>query len=221
MDWQHLLLGHQKGRVVLMRARQHGLSLIELMIGVVILCFSLMAAAPTFADWMRNAQIRSAAETLNSAIQLARTEAVKRNATTRFQLVDELTANCSLTTSGANWVVNLTSSTTPESHCDATPGSTSTPFVIQSGPAGANSSTVGISASQEVVSFNGLGQQVASTNPDEAVAQMTIDVTPTSGTCLASGGTTRCLRVLILTTGQSRVCDPSLTDATAANGMRC
>jgi len=200
---------------------QTGLSIIELMIGVVILGFTLMTAVPSFSDWMRDAQIRSTAESVHSGLQFARTEAVKRNAAVRFQLTDTLTSACALSTAGTNWLVNLSSSTTPAGQCNVAPSDTVTPFVLQSSPAGSNGSRVAVTASQAVVSFNGLGQQTASTTPATPVAQVTIDVAPTQGTCLADGGTARCLRVVVSPSGQSRVCDPHVTDAATRNGMRC
>ncbi len=198
---------------------QTGLSIIELMVGVVILGFTLMTAVPSFADWMRNAQIRSAAESIHNGLQTARTEAVKRNSSARFQLTSTLDNSCVLSTSGSNWLVNRTSSTTPASLCGTAPGNAATPFVLQSGPV--TSGGVAVNASQVAVSFNGLGQQVASTNPTLGVAVLTIDVTPAQGTCIANNGTARCLRVIVSPTGQSRVCDPSLTGTVRANAMVC
>lgn len=198
-----------------------GMSLIELMVGVVILGFTLMTAVPSFTDWLRNAQIRSAAESIHGGLQFARAEAVKRNGAVRFQLTDTLTSGCTVSTSGTQWLVNLTASTLPDGHCDATPGTEgTTPFVLQSSPA-ANPDRLNVTASQAVVSFNGLGQQVASTNPDTPVAPLTIDLTPAQGSCLADGGSVRCLRVMVSPSGQSRVCDPSVTASAQSNGMRC
>lgn len=202
-----------------MRAPQHGLSIIELMVGIVILGFTLMTAVPSFADWMRNAQIRSAAESIHNGLQTARTEAVKRNTAARFQLTSTLDNGCVLSTSGANWLVNLTSSTTPASLCGTAPSDAITPFVVQSSPAASGGTT--ITASQSAVSFNGLGQQIASTNPPLPVAVVTIDVTPAQGTCIANNGTTRCLRVIVSPTGQSRVCDPSVAGSARTNAMVC
>lgn len=55
-----------------------------------------------------------------------------------------------------------------------------------------------------VVAFNGLGRQLT---PGVTVS---IDIdNPTNGTCVAAGGRIRCLRVLVTTLGQVRMCDPS------------
>jgi type IV fimbrial biogenesis protein FimT len=69
-------------------ARQRGVTLIELMIGITILAILLMAGLPSFGQWIQNAQVRSAAESIQSGLQLARTEAVRRNASVRFSLTD-------------------------------------------------------------------------------------------------------------------------------------
>lgn len=59
-------------------------------------------------------------------------------------------------------------------------------------------------AGTAAITFNALGRQSA---PGVAV---TIDVdNPGAGACLAAAGRVRCLRVLITTMGQVRMCDPS------------
>lgn len=67
---------------------QTGVSLIELMIGIVIVGILLLIALPSFGLWLQNAQNRTAAESIQNGMQLARLEAVKRNANVRFSLTD-------------------------------------------------------------------------------------------------------------------------------------
>ena len=89
--------------------RQAGMTLIELMIGIVLLAILLALGAPTFFRWTQNSQIRNAAEAVQNGLTLARAEAVRRNTTVRFQLVTTTTAACALSPTGANWVVSLDS----------------------------------------------------------------------------------------------------------------
>ena len=98
--------------------RQAGMTLIELMIGIVLLAILLALGAPTFFRWTQNSQIRNAAEAIQNGLTLARAEAVRRNTTVRFQLVTTTTAACALSPTGTNWVVSLDS---PAGACDAAP----------------------------------------------------------------------------------------------------
>lgn len=63
-----------------------GFSLIELMVAVVL--FGILAALglPSYSVWMENARIRNAAESIQTGLQKARVEALKRNANVAFVL---------------------------------------------------------------------------------------------------------------------------------------
>jgi len=191
---------------------QRGASLIELMVGITLLAILVSMGVPAFFDWLQNARIRTAAESIQTGLQHAKAEAVRRNTHARFQLVSTLANDCAVSTSGTFWLVNLTSDTTPENQCGSTPSDTTSPFILQRSPAGGGGDDLDISASQYVVSFNGLGRQVASTNPTTSVGTLTINVRSASATCLGtSGGTARCLRIVVSPAGQIRMCDPSIT----------
>ena len=80
---------------------QRGFTLVELMIGIALLAIILAIGGPSFATWLQNTQIRNMSEAVKDGLQLARAEAVRRNARVRFQLVDGLTNGCALSTSGS------------------------------------------------------------------------------------------------------------------------
>lgn len=65
---------------------QRGVSLIELMIGIVIMAILLAAGMPTFGRWLQDTQVRTAAESIQNGLQTARNEAVRRNTNVRFNL---------------------------------------------------------------------------------------------------------------------------------------
>ena len=67
--------------------RQHGFTLVEVMVAIVILGILFGIALPTYRVWIQNVQIRNAAESIQNGLQLARTEAVKRNTNVAFVLV--------------------------------------------------------------------------------------------------------------------------------------
>lgn len=61
-------------------ARQHGFTIIELMVTIAILGIMATLAAPSFRDTILSARVRSSASDLFDSVLLARSEAVKRNA---------------------------------------------------------------------------------------------------------------------------------------------
>lgn len=71
-----------------MRQLQHGVTLIELLLGIAILSILLAMGMPMFGGWIQNSQIRTATESIQNGLQLARIEAVRRNASVRFSLTD-------------------------------------------------------------------------------------------------------------------------------------
>lgn len=66
--------------------KEAGFSLIELMIGIVILAIAMVAAMPSYSQWIQNTQIRNAAESVLNGMQRARAEAVSRNVNVAFTL---------------------------------------------------------------------------------------------------------------------------------------
>jgi type IV fimbrial biogenesis protein FimT len=63
-----------------------GVTLIELMIGLAIVALILTLGLPSISTWIQNSQLRSAAESVQSGLQLARAEAVRRNTLVGFNL---------------------------------------------------------------------------------------------------------------------------------------
>lgn len=188
-----------------------GMSLIELLIGLVIFGLLMMIGLPNMAIWLNNSQIRSTGETMLAGLQLARTEAVKRNQVVRFQMVSDLTSGCVISTGGKSWVVSLDD---PAGACDAAPHDVNAPRVIQSrsGDEG-TPRTVLVGTPAATVHFNGLGR-VTSPGGAANLSQILIS-NPVGGTCEhVDGGAMRCLRINISVGGEARMCDPAVTDAT-------
>jgi type IV fimbrial biogenesis protein FimT len=201
------------------RDLQRGVTLIELMIGLVIVAIVLFLGVPAFATFLQNTQIRNAAETTLQGLNLARADAVRLNTPVRFQLVSDLTTSCTLSSSALDWIVSLQD---PTGACNAKawgenvtntslPTPPSAPFVIEtwSGTTGAKNVTASATGGA-VVTFNGLGRVVGT-----GITQ--IDFTnPAGGNCqnATTPGPMRCLRVQLSTGGQAKLCDPQVTDAT-------
>lgn len=86
MDDQHHLLDYRQGgnvlTTLLLRGRQKGFTLVELMIGLVIVGVLLMQAIPSFSAWIQNMKVRNSAEAILNGLQLARSQAVRSNTST-------------------------------------------------------------------------------------------------------------------------------------------
>ena len=185
------------------RAGMSGVTMIETMISLVIFAGLLGMAAPAFTTWLQNGQIRTAAESLQNGLQLARASAVQRNARVGFHLTTTLTAACAPNASGPNWVVSVDD---PAGACDAPVSDTAAPRLIGSRSANDGTRNAVIVADQASISFNGLGRRV---NAGTA-ANLNVDITnPNGGSCVAAGGEMRCLRVFVSAGGQVQMCDPS------------
>ena len=62
--------------------REHGFTLIELMIALSIFAFLILIAGPMYADFMGNTQIRNGAENTLMGVRLAQTEALRGSRST-------------------------------------------------------------------------------------------------------------------------------------------
>ena len=63
-----------------------GFSLIELMVAIAILAISLRIAVPSLQSWIENTRVRSTAESIMAGFQIAKNEALRRNAPVRISL---------------------------------------------------------------------------------------------------------------------------------------
>lgn len=185
--------------------RMHGINLIEVMIGLVVLGVLVAVGFPGLSGWIQSTQVRNSAESMVSALQLSRTEALRRNRAVRFTLTDTLTAGCAASLTGTDWVVSLAD---PAAACDAAPSETAAPQILQkrSGLEGSPNATV-VATGTAAIAFNGLGR--VSNFPAGGI---TIDVNNSTGACQPVGGGTgiRCLRLVVTASGASRLCDPAV-----------
>lgn len=161
--------------------RQHGVTLIELMVALALLGLLLLAGLPAFQTMLSNLRVRSVAESVLSGVQLARTEALKRNQNVSFNLD---------ATTGGGWSVQLADGTVLQSK-SATEG---------------GAVEVALATGGDEIVFNRLGQR---TTPNATTPVLDINITnPVVDACELDGGSVRCLRVTVSIGGQTRLCDP-------------
>ncbi len=195
--------------------RQHGVSLIELMVVVTIAGIALAVAIPSFGNWLAGTRVRSTAEGLLAGLQYAKSEATSRNTQVRFQLTDTLDASCQLSTTGLNWVVDLVdadaSADLVTNACNAAPDDSTAPSMLMKRANEVGNGTNVVASVNQVV-FNGLGRQVV-VAPATTTSTVTINISSTAGACAADGGPITCLRLLVSPAGQIRMCNPKLASS--------
>jgi type IV fimbrial biogenesis protein FimT len=179
------------------------------MIGIAIFATLMMLAIPTFTVFLGNQRIKNAAETTIAGINIARAEAVRRNAPVRFQFVSDLTAACTLSSTAMSWVVSISD---PTGACNSAPGGAVAPQIIQAKSAAEGTDNIALTATGGgTLIFNGLGRVSGA-----GITQLLFS-NPVIGTCEhqdTTNGTMRCMQINIGTSGSAKICDPKVTDAT-------
>jgi len=162
-----------------------GMTLIELLIGFVIVGVLLALGVPSFSAWLQNLQVRNAAESIFNGLQLARANAVQRNKSVTFTMAGP----------DSGWAVTIDSPSATE------------PASVQSRSATEGTPNAVIATTAPTITFDGLGK----TNLAGAA---TIQVTnPTGGACGTGGVNMRCLNVTVAVGGQVKMCDPQVSAA--------
>lgn len=165
-----------------------GFSLIELLVGIVILAILMSLAMPSFQTWLQNSQIRNAAESVQNGLQRARAEAVGRNTDVEFALG-----------TGSSWVIQLPDGTVIESR-SASEGSRNVAVAVV--PAGAT--TVTFNNFGGILNANRGADQTIGTADDTApFTRVDLD-----SSVLAAADSQE-LRVTIGLGGNVRMCDPN------------
>ncbi len=188
----------------MLKRRQQGVSLIELMVGISIVAILMAAGMPSFTRWLQDAQNRAAAESVLNGLQLARMESLRRNAQVSFKLVDKdgkvaWTVGCKAP--HADCPAAIQSRSTGEAGAGPRVG-ISTAALATPVPPGTFDTAIeagtGLLAS---VTFDSLGRAPGAANGKDITR---IDVTN------PSKSTARRYVVTINVGGQVRMCDPTL-----------
>lgn len=198
--------------VIAVSRRQSGVTLVELMIGIAITLITLGIAVPSFMQWLQSVQVRTAAESIQNGLQLARTEAVRRNVPVRFQLTEDngevaWRVGCVMVLADCPGQIQarVAAEGTPNARVGASTAALPSPVP-------ASHFSTALSAGDGVpggVSFDSLGR-VVSANIGTDLTR--IDVIN------AARADARRMVVTISSGGQIRMCDPSLSLASNPAG---
>lgn len=177
--------------------RHKGFSLIELMVGIVIVSLLFALAATSYSGWIQNQQIRNAAESILNGIQVARNEAVKNNARVRFVL-------CGLPASSWEVLAASAAAAAPVVSLACGAGSNAAAGEIRvqerSGQEGSRLAQAVVTPNgASTITFNSFGRVMSNADGSERITQIDVS-TPTAD---------RPLRVTLGAAGNTRMCDPS------------
>lgn len=186
-----------------------GFTLVELLVTMSILAVLLALGVPAMGTYLQNSKLASATSSLYSAVQTARTEAIRRNVQTQFVLTDTPVSTADVANAlapavaGRNWVVRAASGgggfiaaidTKAGAEGEASVAAPAIQVLGAATPPAVFDGTI---------AFNGFG---ATFNG----AAYTIDISnPTAGLCATAGGTIRCRRITVSPGGQIAACDPA------------
>jgi len=211
-------------RVRLRRAAR-GATLIELAVAMGIVAFLYLLAAPAFSAWIQNTQIRTASESIQNGLQLARAEALRRNRGVMFWLTSaaappaaDWLVGCA-TPSGAGAVPEALGDCPGSPTAGGVPANTNVPPInwIQRQDAADQQTTrprvVATPAGANVVTFNSLGMVIPNLDGSPSLTQIDVSV-PAMPAAVA-----RPLRVTV-GGGQIRMCDPNLVLANDPRGCQ-
>jgi len=214
---QRDVLGAEEGRLVLTIA-QRGFTIIELLVGLTLLAVLIGLGAPAMSSYLQTSKLQSVAASYYSGVQMARAEAIRRNARTEFVLTNDAPSTPDIANalapavSGRTWVVRAASagggfaSAVEVRAAGEGEGSPAAQAIVVTGSASAPAVFDGR------IPFNSLGATADG-------APYAIDITrPGGGTCVHLGGTVRCRRIEISPGGQITSCDPA---APAGDSRAC
>lgn len=185
-----------------------GVTLVELLVTVAIIAILLAMGAPSFQTFIQNTQIRTAAEGMLAGLNLARTEALRRNTRVSLWLVTDVSMNCARSNTGTSWVVSLDD---PANDCNEASSLTTAPRIVQvrsasEGGTGVNvGATSRAGAASSCITFNGFG------TVDGECAGGGSPIARIAFVSAAAPDSTRDLRIQISAGGAARLCDPDAT----------
>lgn len=161
--------------------RQHGYTLIELVVTMMVMVAVTTIAIPAFQTSVGNAQIRTVAESIRNGLQQARAEAIKRNARVQFVLQ-----------TSSEWQIGCVTVTAT---CPA--------LITKKSAIEGSSSNTTVTADNNTAVFSSFGTR----DPGVAAALTVVNVTNSQ----VNSEERKALRVMLNAGGNVKVCDPTVS----------
>lgn len=199
----------------MLRPRQAGFSLLELMVTITLIGILIALGVPAFGKWTGDTRVRATAESLADTIRATRAGAMTRNRVTTFVLTNSTPAyNATAAASAENWfsgVIPMIGSTaeTASSLGISQASTQATAYGIDIGASTTYNITVDAPG---VICFNSMGQLTTQTAAQTSVSlACALPTTPTASPyfqyLVSSAKAARQYKVLVYPGGQVRMCD--------------
>ena len=171
-----------------------GFSLIELMVTITVFGLIAAYAIPSFSTWIQDSKTRTIAESLQNGIRLAQTESVNKGRQVAFFVTDSQPSSTAIATKvGSNWGVRV-----------VVPTQADADGYLQGAVLNGEGGSVVVTADVEEIRFNSIGRLANS------ASLVNYNIVNSKGV--------RPLRVVVTSAGSVRMCDPTKSIATAADG---
>lgn len=187
-----------------------GFTLIELMVTITLLGILISLSLPSFTTWIRNSQVRTVSEALQTGLRTAQGEAVRRNRQVVMSFTNDAnpTLNPTTVANGKNWSIQTVAS----------------PFInnnvtefVRAGVLTDVASGVSITGAPKAICFNADGRLMA---PTGSAATADCVGTPAAFQVLHPASD-RKLNVTVAVGGQVRMCDPQRPALSTASPDGC
>lgn len=187
-----------------------GFTLIELMVTITLLGILISLSLPSFTTWIRNSQVRTVSEALQTGLRTAQAEAVRRNRQVVMSFTNDAnpTLNPITVANGKNWSIQTVAS----------------PFInnnvtefVRAGLLTDVASGVSITGAPKAICFNADGRLMA---PTGSAATADCAGTPAAFQ-VSQTASDRPLNVTVAVGGQVRMCDPKRPALSATSPDGC
>jgi type IV fimbrial biogenesis protein FimT len=189
--------------------RQHGVTLIELIVTLAVFGVLFALATPMLTNWIRNSQVRSVAESVQNGLRAAQQESVRRSrAVVFFQTYATPMVGAPAGWGGRSWVVQYVPAAAD------TPPTAPEPVVHAGRLNEVGSNRVLVLATNPVgnvaaVCFNSNGRLLTTTPASNGVTNANCNAAVTTFNITHIDGGDRPLRVMVDLGGRVRMCDPN------------
>jgi type IV fimbrial biogenesis protein FimT len=176
--------------------KELGLTLVELLVTIAVIGVLATLAIPSYMAWIQNSRIRTAAESIQTGLQMARAEAVSRNVSVQLDF------------RGTNSAWTVCVSPAAPGSCPDPDDATTVQSRVASEGSSADINVVASDAGPYI--FNSLGTM---TSPVPAAVTGLVSIGVDVSTSVLPAAESRDLRIVIGVGGSSRMCDPALPAA--------
>jgi type IV fimbrial biogenesis protein FimT len=209
-------------------AAARGFTLIELVVTIALLGILVMLSVPSFTGWIRNSQIRTVTEALQTGVRTAQAESVRRNRQVVLFFTDgepsagvSGSTKCSSATpalGGKRWAIQ----TLPGSWGEETSGCKNAEYLTGGKLSDiASSVTITNDKSAKAICFKSDGRLATTASGSSGTGVNAACAAAATTFTVTTAGADRPLKLIVQLGGQLRMCDPNRPTLSASSPDGC